>query len=236
MSLAVPPKAPAGGTPSHARCPSTTVTLLAHPLSFSCRSTIVSVKRQQTSRCQWKRNECQSPSPLSVRSVALIRLWKCSTRSKLRWRRSAIELVEPLPTRNQIALGGAPRRNASCRKSESFETMTYPCLPVPAGDTGTDETRLATAYACPHLDQGGKVRRLTVPAGRPRPRHFPPGGGSSPIGLGTRRRRRTGRPSPNQGCRKEAGTNRQVAMRNRLEDQLVVLVIILLGRLSGEVC
>ena len=33
---------------------------------------------------------------------------------------------------------------------------------------------------------------------------------------------------------KEAGTYRQVAIRSRLEDELVVLVIILLGRLSGN--
>ncbi len=31
-----------------------------------------------------------------------------------------------LPSRNQTTFGGGPFRNASCRKSESFDTMTNP--------------------------------------------------------------------------------------------------------------
>ena len=38
--------------------------------------------------------------------------------------RSSITDVETLPTRSQITFGGGPYRNASCRKSVSFDAMT----------------------------------------------------------------------------------------------------------------
>ncbi len=34
--------------------------------------------------------------------------------------------MDTLPRRNQTTFGGGPFRNASCRKSESFDTMTNP--------------------------------------------------------------------------------------------------------------
>lgn len=65
----------------------------------------------------------QSSRPGKTSSTWSTEVAKDSTTWTLRRRTSAIELVETLPARSQIALGGAPSRKASWRKSESFDAL-----------------------------------------------------------------------------------------------------------------
>lgn len=70
-----------------------------------------------------RRRSVQSSRPGITNSASSSARAKALMSSARLRRRSMIVAVDALPTRSHTAFGGGPSRNASCRKSESFETM-----------------------------------------------------------------------------------------------------------------